>query len=418
MGMDKILEQKKGLRPKHVLWGLGGLLFIAFIVWLVISSRHSVFRAETDKLIISPVEEGSFNDYITVTGQVQPISTIYLDAAEGGRVSERLIEEGAMVKKGDIILKLENRSLYQNILESEAALAEKENYLRATRISFETEQIESRRSILESEYKLNRRKRTYEQYKSLFDQGLISKEEYIQANEDFDYETGLLKINRIKAANDSTIRASSIVTLENDLGKMRQTLVLVHERLDNLSVRSTVDGQLGMLDAEIGQSISGGQRIGQVNVLTSFKINAKIDEHYIDRVQRGLTASIDRGGQEIRMTVKKVYPEVRNSQFEIDLVFEGEPPQNLRIGQTYQVKLELGEPQKAIMIARGGFFQNTGGQWIFVVNPSGSGAEKRQIRIGKQNPLYYEILEGLKPGEKVITSGYDLFGNADVISFK
>jgi HlyD family secretion protein len=385
---------------------------------LIKSGQVSVFRAEADKITISTVEEDVFNDYITVNGQVEPISTIYLDAAEGGRVSERLIEEGAMVQKGDVILRLENRQLYQTILDSEAALAEKENYLRTTRINFETELIESRRSILDSQYKLTRKKRTYEQYQTLFDQGLISKEEYLQSKEDYEYEVNLLKINKVKASNDSLLRVTSMITLDSDLGKMRQMLQLVHERLDNLNVKAPVDGQLGMLDAEIGQSIGGGQRIGQINVLTNFKINAQIDEHYIDRVQRGLSATFDRNGTEINLTVKKVYPEVREGQFKIDMVFNGTSPENLRTGQTYNIKLELGASEKAIMIPRGGFFQSTGGQWIFVLNQAGTEAVKRQIRIGKQNPQYYEILEGLQAGEKVITSGYELFGDNDKIILK
>jgi HlyD family secretion protein len=323
-----------------------------------------------------------------------------------------------MVQKGDVILRLENRQLYQTILDSEAALAEKENYLRTTRINFETELIESRRSILDSKYKLTRKKRTYEQYQTLFDQGLISKEEYLQSKEDYEYEVNLLKINKVKASNDSLLRVTSMITLDSDLGKMRQMLQLVHERLDNLNVKAPVDGQLGMLDAEIGQSIGGGQRIGQINVLTNFKINAQIDEHYIDRVQRGLSATFDRNGTEINLTVKKVYPEVREGQFKIDMVFNGTSPENLRTGQTYNIKLELGASEKAIMIPRGGFFQSTGGQWIFVLNQAGTEAVKRQIRIGKQNPQYYEILEGLQAGEKVITSGYELFGDNDKIILK
>jgi HlyD family secretion protein len=418
MGMDKTIERKKGIRLKHVIWGLGILLILFLMFKLIKSGQVSVFRAKADKITISTVEEDVFNDYITVNGQVEPISTIYLDAAEGGRVSERLIEEGAMVQKGDVILRLENRQLYQTILDSEAALAEKENYLRTTRINFETELIESRRSILDSKYKLTRKKRTYEQYQTLFDQGLISKEEYLQSKEDYEYEVNLLKINKVKASNDSLLRVTSMITLDSDLGKMRQMLQLVHERLDNLNVKAPVDGQLGMLDAEIGQSIGGGQRIGQINVLTNFKINAQIDEHYIDRVQRGLSATFDRNGTEINLTVKKVYPEVREGQFKIDMVFNGTSPENLRTGQTYNIKLELGASEKAIMIPRGGFFQSTGGQWIFVLNQAGTEAVKRQIRIGKQNPQYYEILEGLQAGEKVITSGYELFGDNDKIILK
>ena len=418
MGMDKVIEKKKGLRPKHIVWGLG-ILVIGFLLYQVMFTQTgSTFRAEKEKLTISTVEDGLFNDYITVIGQVEPISTIYLDAIEGGQVEERFIEEGTMVKKGDVILRLENRQLYQTILNSEAALAEKENYLRNTRISFETELIQSRKNLLDSYYRLVRKKRSFEQNKALFDDQLISKEDFLQAKEDFEYEKSMLDINKIKAKNDSLIRITSMQTLETDLGKMRQMLVLVRERLDNLNVKAPVDGQLGMLEAEIGQRINEGQRIGQINVLDNFKIKALIDEHYIDRVKRELPATLDRNGTNFNLTVRKVYPEVRNGQFEIDLVFEGTSPDNIRTGQTYHIKLELGESGKAILIPRGGFFQSTGGQWVYVLNENGTEATKRNIRIGKQNPQYYEVLEGLTPGEKVITSGYEMFGTNDRITFK
>ena len=418
MGMDRVIEKKKGIQKKHIFWGAGILLFVLLVLKLVFGDHSSVFRAEKDQLVISSVEDGVFNDYITVIGQVEPITTIFLDAVEGGTVEERFIEEGAMVKKGDVILRLENRQLYQTILNSEAALAEKENYLRSTRISFETELIQSKRNILDSEFKVTRKKRTFSQYETLFKEQLISKEDFTQAKEDYEYEVDLLVINKLKARNDSMLRTTSMKTLEIDLGKMRQMLDLVHERLGDLNVKSPVDGQLGMLDAEIGQSINSGQRIGQVNVLDNFKVNAKIDEHYIDRVVRGLAASLDRNGANFNLAVKKVYPDVREGQFKIDLVFEGSKPENVRTGQTYHVKLELGESQKALMIPRGGFFQSTGGQWIFVVNEAGTEAFKRPIKIGKQNPQYYEVLEGLKAGDKVITSGYEVFGTNERITMK
>ena len=395
-----------------------GLLVIFLFVKVTFGDHSSVFRAEKDKISVSSVEDGIFNDYITVIGQVEPITTIYLDAQEGGTVEERFIEEGAMVKKGDVILRLENRQLYQTILNSEAALAEKENYLRNTRINFETELIQSKRNILDSEYKITRKKRTYEQYESLYKEALISKEDYLQAKEDYEYEVHLLTINKLKAKNDSILRATSMTTLVSDLQKMRQMLDLVHERLGDLNVKAPVDGQLGMLDAEIGQSIGGGARIGQINVMNNFKVSAKIDEHYIDRVLRGLSATLDRNGTNFNLIVKKVYPDVREGQFKIDLVFEGQTPENVRTGQTYHVKLELGESQKALMIPRGGFYQSTGGQWIFVLNQDGTEATKRNIKIGKQNPQYYEVLEGLNAGEQVITSGYEMFGENERISFR
>lgn len=418
MGMDKVIEKKKGLRPKHFIWAAVTLAFGFLLFKIILSGSVSTFRTEKDKLTLSTVEEGQFNDYITVIGRVEPITTIYLDAIEGGQVEERFIEEGTMLKKGDVILRLENRQLYQTILNSEAALAEKENYLRNTRISFETELIQSRKNILDSYYRLVRNKRFYEQNKELYEEQLISREDYLQAKEDFEYESSMLDLNKLKAKNDSTIRITSMQTLEGDLAKMRQMLILVRERLDNLNVKAPVDGQLGMLDAEIGQRINEGQRIGQINVLDNFKIVALIDEHYIDRVVRELPAALDRNGTNYDLYVRKVYPEVRSGQFEIDLVFNDTTPDNIRTGQTYHIKLELGESAKAILLARGGFFQSTGGQWVYVLNENGTEATKRNIRIGKQNPLYYEVLEGLNPGETVITSGYEIFGTNDRIVFK
>ncbi len=418
MGMDRIIEKKKGLRPKHYVWIGSGLVLILALVKLVTTDYASVYKADRDKLTISETIEGQFNDYITVVGQVEPIAIIYLDAIEGGRVEERLIEEGTMVREGDIILRLENRQLYQTILNSEAALAEKENYLRNTRISFETELIQSKRNILDNEHRLNRTKRTYEQYGQLMKDDLIAREDYLQAKENYEYEVRLLEINKLKARNDSLIRVTSMQTLENDLAKMREMFYLVRERLDHLNVRAPVDGQLGMLDAEIGQSIGMGQRIGQINVLTDFKVVAQIDEHYIDRIRRDLTATFDRASGNYRLTVRKVYPEVRNGQFKIDLVFEGDKPDNIRTGQTYHIRLELGQPEKAVLLPRGGFFQSTGGQWVFVLDKDGTNATKRSIRIGKQNPQYYEVLEGLEPGEKVITSGYEMFGSNAKVHLK
>ena len=418
MNMDRIIEPKKGIQKKHIFWGLSGIMIIFIIIKIIFGDHSSILRVERDRLIISTVEEGMFSDYISVTGKVEPKTTIYLDAAEGGKVDKRLIEEGAMVKKGDVILKLENRQLFQTILNSEAALAEKENYLRNTRVSFETEQIISKRNLLDNEYKMTRKKRTLYQNEIFLKQKSISKEEYLQSKEDYEYEIKLQELNKLKSINDSLIGITSMLTLESDLGKMRQMFRIVRERLEDLNVKAPVDGQLGMLDAEVGQSISPGQRIGQINVLTDFKIDARIDEHYIDRITYGLPGSFERNGTQYNLVVRKVYPEVRNGQFEIDMVFEGRSPETIRTGQTYQIKLELGESGRAIIIPRGDFFQTTGGQWIFVIDKAGKEASKRLIKIGKQNPQYYEVTEGLQSGENVITSGYELFGNIDILIFK
>lgn len=411
--MDRIIEKKKGLKTKHIIWILGGLL-LAFILYKAISSAGTkTLRVDREKLTINTVQQGQFNDYIRLNGQVEPISTIYLDAEEGGRVKERLIEEGATVKAGDVILKLENRTLYQIIMSSEADLAQKENMLRQTRINFENQMIETSRRLLATRFDIQKKKRNYEQQKALYDDKLIAAEIYLQAKEDYDYSTKEQQINELKAKNDSMIMVSEMGQLTNDLAKMRQTLQLVYERLENLNVKAPVEGQLGMLDAEIGQSIGQGARIGQINVLTNYKVQAMIDEHYIDRVRHGLTGTLSRQDKTWELHVKKVYPEVRQGQFRIDMVFANEKPENIRTGQTYYINLELGQPQDAIMIARGTFFQSTGGQWIYVLDATGSFATKRNIRIGRQNPQYYEVLEGLNPGEQVITSGYENFGDND-----
>lgn len=413
MGMDRKIEKKKGIRLKHVIYGVAGLALVFLMVKMISGSGVSTLRVERDKITIEEVQYDDFDDFIRTNGSVAPISIIYLDAEEGGRVKERLIEEGAMVKKGDVILVLENRGLYENIMNSESNLAQKQNMLRQTRINFETQQIQSRRNLLDSHYEIVKKKRHYDQQKSLFKDELVSQESYLQAKEDYEYAVQVLEINKQKAENDSMIRASEMKQLELDLTKMQLTLDLIYERLDDLHVKAPVDGQLGMLDAEIGQNIGKGVRIGQINVLTDYKVEAFIDEHYIDRVRRDLFATIERQGQLYDLTVKKVYPEVRNSQFRIDLVFSGERPDNIRTGQTYYINLQLGQPQKSTLVKLGGFFNSTGGQWIYVVDQAGEVAVKRKIRIGRKNPKYYEVLEGLEPGERVITSGYELFGEND-----
>lgn len=418
MSMDKVIEKKKGLKKKHF-YIAGGLLLLVFLIYQIGFGDHqSVFRAEKDKLTVSTVEDGQFNDYITIIGQVEPITTIYLDVEEGGKVEEILIEEGEMVKKGDVILRLKNSDLNTTIMNSESQLAYQANELRNTQISIEQQQIENQRSKMQVDLKIIQAERKYKQYDALYKEDLIAKEEYLQVKEDFELSLKEKALTYQKFTQDSIFRTNQKKNMDESLENMRLNLSMARHRLENLNVKAPADGQLGLLNAEIGESISRGQRLGMLHILTDFKINALIDEHYIDRVRRGLNSSFDRGGVEYQLMVKKVYPEVREGQFEIDLIFEGEKPDNIRTGQTYHTKLELGQPEKAVLLPRGGFFQSTGGQWVFVLNDDGTEAVKRSIRIGKQNPQYYEVIEGLQPGEQVITSSYDLFGDNDKIAFK
>jgi HlyD family secretion protein len=416
--MDIQLEKKKGLRLKH--YGYIALALLVFFVgWkMVFGNSTTTFRTEKDKLSIAEVIQGKFDDYITINGTVAPISTIYMDAYEGGRVTEKLIEEGVMVKKGDIILKLENRGLYEQILASENNLALKQNDLRSTKLTFDSRQVNGQKDLVNSEYELQKLKRNFKQNKSLFNEELISKEEYLISKENYELSQKQYDIIKLQTEQDKILRNTSLNDLDSDLIRMKKTLSIVYERIDHLNVRAPADGQLGFLDAEIGQNINQGERIGQVNVLTDYKIEATIDEHYIDRVKRDLTAVFERNGNEYQLRLRKVYPEVRSGKFKIDLVFTNEKPQTIRSGQSYNIKLQLGASSDALLLPRGSFFQSTGGQWIFVVDASEEYALKRIIRIGKQNSRYYELLEGLEAGEKVITSSYDNFGDAEKIVLK
>jgi HlyD family secretion protein len=416
--MDKPIEKKKGFQKKHIGYLAIGIAMVVLIYMAFFTDRTSTYRVEKEKLIIETIIKDQFNDYITVPGTVEPISIIFLDAQEGGRVEEILIEEGSMVKKGDIILRLSNPDLYLNILDSEAQLAEKENFLRNTQVTMEQERISIKRELINLKYDIERKERTYKQNAELIKDNLISREEFIRSKEDLEMAKSSQELFVERQKADSLFRSVQVETIKANLDNMRKNLALVRDRMENLNVRATVDGQLGMLVPEIGKSISRGENMGQINVLTSYKVTAQIDEHYIDRVRTQLTATLDRQGNEFDLMVRRVYPEVRNGTFEIDMVFTDSMPDNIRTGQTYYISLELGQPKESVLVPIGGFFQETGGQWIFVLDPSESFAIKRNISIGRKNPKYYEVLEGLEPGEKVIISGYESFGKNEKLVFK
>ena len=416
--MDKPIVRKKGLRKKHIGYISAGIIMIVLFYMAFFSDSTSTFRVDSDKLIIETVIEDQFNDYITVPGTVEPISTVFLDAQEGGRVEEILIEEGSMVKKGDIILRLSNPDLYLNILDSEAQLAEKENFLRNTQIAMEQERIQIKRELVNLKYDIERKERNYKQNLILISDSLVSVEEFIRSKEDLDMALQSRDLFMERQKQDSIFRSVQVDNMINNLENMRRNLSLVRQRVENLNVRATVDGQLGLLVPEIGQSISRGFNMGQINVLTSYKVTAQIDEHYIDRVRTQLTATLDRQGNAFNLVVRRVYPEVRNGTFKIDMTFSDTIPDNIRTGQTYYTSLQLGQPKISVLVPIGGFFQETGGQWIYVLDPTESFAVKRNISIGRKNPKYYEVLDGLQPGEKVIISGYETFGKNEKLILK
>ena len=416
--MDSLRVKKNGFRLIHLIY-LAGFGILVFLLTQIIFGKHSSrFNVEKDKITIDEVFFGEFKDYTDINGQVEPIKTIFLDASESGRVKELLIEEGSMVMAGDVILVLENQNLHQDILMSESQLAEKENNLRTTKINYESSKMASQSSLTSAFYTLQQAKRKKEQYEDLYKDKLIPKEDYLKATEAYEEAQALMNIAQQRATQDSLLSETSMKQLDIDLRQMRSTLKLVYARLDELKVKAPVDGQLGRLDVEIGKNISQGSSIGQINVLSDFKIAAKIDEHYIDRVRTGLPANLERQGRMYELSIRKVYPEVRDGQFQVDFIFNSDKPDNLRTGQNFFINLELGESKSTLLLKKGSFFNSTGGQWAFVVDPDGKSASKRTIRFGQQNPEYYEILDGLLEGEKVVSSGYGTFGNAEKLIFK
>jgi len=416
--MDRIIEKKPWYLQRKNWYMAGGVIAIIILYTAFLGTSGLSLRVDKEKISIADVKTDFFQEYVSRTGTVNPITTVYLDAIEGGRVEEILLEEGSMVHKGDVILRLSNSELNLQILNSEAGFTEQVNRLRDTRLSMEQDRLNIKRSLLEIDLNLAKNKRSFNRNKVFFEKDLISKEEYEASKDDYFYYEKLRDLLLERQKTDSLSRTIQIERLEGNLKKMEDNLDLVREKLQNLNVKAPVSGQLGSLNAELGESKSKGQRLGQVNVLDNYKINALVDELYIARLNKGLNASFRFNGKDYKLMVSKVYPEVRGGQFEIDLKFNGGLPDGIRTGQTFRTKIELGEPREALLVPRGGFFQSTGGQWIFVVDPSGEFAVKRSIKLGNQNPKYYEILEGLEPGEKVITNSYELYGDSEKLLLK
>ncbi len=416
--MDIIIEQPKGLkailRAKNLPYLFGSMLLI-FIVWLVLRDNSATLRINAKSIAIETVKFGEFNDYVRVTGQVQPISTVQLSPLEAGVVEQILIEEGAKVKRGDVIAVLSNNNLNLSILDSEAQLAEKQNFLRNTQITMEQERLSLGQERLQLELDVKRKRRAYEQQEELYLDELSAKEDWLLAKEDWELAVARRDLILERQKQDSIYRSVQVEQMEESLSNMRQNMHLVRQRVDNLQVKSPIDGELGLLDMVLGQSIASGQKIGQVNDLSSFKIEALINEHYIDRVSSGLSAAFERSGETFETELRKVYPEVREGQFKADFKFTATYPENIRAGQTYYLNLQLGAPSEAIIVPRGSFYQSTGGAYIFVVDEAEGKAYKRQIKIGRQNPQYYEVTEGLSPGEKVIVSSYEQYGENEVL---
>ena len=417
--MDRKIEKTKTQRlKKYWPYIAGGSVLMAMLLWVIFGNHASTLRVSRDELTISDVQHAEFKDYVRTNGQVLPIQVVQISPEEGGIVIEKVVEEGTMVHQGDVIVRLSNSNLDLQILNAEAELAEKQNLLRNTQVAMQQDRLNNQTEQAQLDMDTQRKQRTFDQNKRLYEAKLISEEDYLQSQEDYQLSVKKQSLVSRRLKQDSLYRTVQMDQMEDNLQNMRRNVVLVRQRKEKLEVRSAIDGELGLLDVELGQSIQPGQKIGQLNDLSDYKVQAQIDEHYIDRVRQGLSATFTRGDKQYQLQVRKVYPEVREGKFRCDFIFKGERPENIRTGQTYYLDLELGQPEQAVIIPRGTFFQTTGGQWIFVLDKGGERAYRRPIRIGRQNPQYYEVLEGLEPGERIVTSGYEAFKDNEVLVLK
>lgn len=415
--MDRQIEKKSFLR-RYAWFVAAAAALAALLVWIVLGTTANTMTIDASDITISDVTRGKFDDYVRLNGQVLPIQVVQISPEEGGIVREKVVEEGTRVRKGDVILRLSNSNLDLQILNAEAELAEKQNLLRNTQVAMQQDRLNNRTEQATLDTDCDRKRRAYEQNARLYKERLISKEVYLQSREDYKLARRKQSLISQRLKQDSLYRHVQMAQMEDNLDNMRKNVLLVRDRKNKLEVRSAIDGELGLLDVELGQNIAAGQNIGQINDLSDFKVQAQIDEHYIDRVRPGLSASFSRGGKTYLLRVRKVYPEVRNGTFRTDFVFVGERPAQMRSGQTFYVELALGKSQQATLIPRGTFFQTTGGNWIFVLDKSGRKAYRRNISIARQNPQYYEVTDGLEPGERVITSGYEAFKDNEVLVIK
>jgi HlyD family secretion protein len=411
--MDRKIEKKKWTPKKFALIAAIAIFVFFTLYSLVISESGSRLNVDRDRITISTVQLGEFLEFIPISGMVIPLRTIYLDAIEGGRVQKIHIEDGSFIEQGDTILTLTNNTLQLDVFNREAQILEQINNLQNTRLNLQQQRLQLRDRVLNHEYQMMNRKRMYNQNKELWEKNLISEREYLDSKEAYEQTVRQLDLVSETLRLDSLATENQLRHIESSLTRMMTNLELVQRSLDNLVLTAPVTGQLTSLNAEIGESKNRGERLGQIDILEGFRVRASIDEHYIARINIGQRGEFDFAGESYSLEITRVYPQVREGRFEVDMEFTDREPDNIRRGQTLRIRLALGALEEATLLARGGFFQRTGGQWVYVVSASGDQAMKRNIRLGKQNPQYFEIIEGLEPGERVITSSYDGFGDID-----
>lgn len=415
--MDRQLKKKFWNKQRIFLIG-GGSAVVLLILWsFIFADKRSKLNVEKDKITISTVTKGTYDEYIVVTAVVHPLKTIRLDAIEGGYVAYKFLEGGSMVKRGDSILRLENQRLMMEFVNRETEMYRLINELQNTRLRLRQDRFALEKTLSDLDYQVDQAKDIYDRNNKLFKDKVVAEQEYLKTKRDYEK---LVRQREIEVkSQDYQIDNSKtqIIQLEGTIARTQRNLQLMKENLSNLVVRAPVDGQLSSINVEVGTSILAGQNIGQIDDLNGFKMRAEIDEHYISRVFSGLKAGFEFNGKDHDMTISKVYPEVKNGRFEVDMNFSNGAPEGIRRGQSSPIRLELGKSSEALLLPVGGFFSDTGGNWVYVVDKGGNRAVKRNITLGRKNPVNFEVLEGLQPGEKVITSSYENFGNKEVLEF-
>lgn len=412
-GIDRKIE-KKWWTPKRLAMIGGAAAFLALVVYAVASTTGGKrLNVDREKITVAAVTEGPFQELISATGTVLPRTTVYLDAVEGGRIEEVFIREGAHVEIGQPILRLSNNDLQLRLLNAEAQRIEQRDRLQNTRFNMEMNSLNLRQQLTEMNYQIERLQKQFERRQELYEKQLISEQEFEDVRDEFAYWQRRKDLTLQAFRQDSLRMVTQVSQMEDALDRMERNFQVIQDNLENLVVRAPIDGQLSMLDAEVGQIRTSGSRFGQIDVLDGYRVRAQIDEFYISRVTREQRAQGEVAGQEYQMIATRVYPEVRDGRFEVDFEFAEEPPTGIRRGQTLRFRLEMSDPAQAVMVPRGGFYQTTGGNWIYVIDRSGETASRRFIQLGRQNPTHFEVLKGLEPGERVVTSSYETFGDAD-----
>lgn len=418
--MDRKIEKKRFTLKRVLIWG-GGTIFVGLILFnFVFADGSSRLNIEKEKVNIAAVHEGEFREFIPVDGTVMPIKTIRLDAIEGGVVEKKYFEGGVLINEGETILKLSNNALLQNFVREETQAFILMNNLENTKLSLKQNQFLLKRNLIELDYQIDEASDAWTRGKQLNEDKIISEQEYLRLKRAYDRLIDSRKIQIESAQFDSLNATTQIKQAEATLERTRNNLEMIKKNLDNLYIKAPISGQLSTVNVEVGESISPGQNIGQIDDLNGFKVRAGIDEHYISRIYSGLKGTFTFAGQEFGLEINKVYPEVNGGLFSVDMTFEGQEtiPNGIRRGQTLQIRLQLSENITAVQIPRGSFYQTTGGNWIFVLNKDETEAVRREIRLGRQNPRFYEVLEGLSPGEKVVVSSYEGYQDKDKLILK